>query len=219
MENLDIYRIVQEIALIAPGFLLAITVHEFTHGYIAYKFGDPTAKLAGRLTFNPISHLDPIGTIILVLTRMIGWAKPVPVDPHYLKNPRSDMLWISLGGPAANLVTATILAMLVHVLIFLTGGKLTGQMSTLILVPLYMILLFAVRINIVLAIFNLIPVPPLDGSKILSGLLPRRQAYEFEKLERYGFIILIILIFTNALNYIIWPPIHIIEGLDRKSVV
>jgi Zn-dependent protease len=213
MGNLDIYRIVQEIALIAPGFLLAITVHEFTHGYIAYKFGDPTAKLAGRLTFNPISHLDPIGTIVLVLTRMIGWAKPVPVDPHYLKNPRSDMLWISLGGPAANLVAATILAMLVHVLIFLTGGKLTGQMSTLILVPLYMILLFAVRINIVLAIFNLIPVPPLDGSKILAGLLPRRQAYEYEKLEPYGFIILIALIFTNAVNYIIWPPIRLIEAV------
>lgn len=213
MGNLDIYRIIQEIVLIAPGFLLAITVHEFTHGYIAYKFGDPTAKLAGRLTFNPISHLDPIGTIILVLTRMIGWAKPVPVDPRYFKNPRKDMLWVSLGGPAANLVSAAILAILIHVLIFLTGGQASGQISTLILVPLYMILLFAVKINVVLAVFNLIPVPPLDGSKILSGLLPRRQAYEFEKLEPYGFIILIILIFTNAVNYIIWPPIRIIEGL------
>lgn len=213
MGNLDIYRIVQEIVLIAPGFLLAITVHEFTHGYIAYKFGDPTAKLAGRLTFNPISHLDPIGTIILVLTRMIGWAKPVPVDPRYFKNPRTDMLWVSLGGPAANLVSAAILAILIHVLIFITGGQLSGQISTLILVPLYMILLFAVKINVVLAVFNLIPVPPLDGSKILSGLLPRRQAYEFEKLEPYGFIILIVLIFTNAINYIIWPPIRIIEGL------
>ncbi len=213
MGNLDIYRIVQEIVSIAPGFLLAITVHEFTHGYIAYKFGDPTAKLAGRLTFNPISHLDPIGTIILVLTRMIGWAKPVPVDPRYFKNPRTDMLWVSLGGPAANLVSAAILAILIHVLIFITGGQLSGQISTLILVPLYMILLFAVKINVVLAVFNLIPVPPLDGSKILSGLLPRRQAYEFEKLEPYGFIILIVLIFTNAINYIIWPPIRIIEGL------
>ena len=123
------------------------------------------------------------------------------------------MLWVSLGGPAANLVTATILAVLMHVLIFLTGGKLTGQVSTFILVPLYMILLFAVRINIVLAIFNLIPVPPLDGSKILAGLLPRKQAYEFEKLEPYGFIILIVLIFTNAVNYIIWPPIRFIEAL------
>jgi Zn-dependent protease len=213
MGDIDIYHIIQRIAMITPGFLLAITVHEFTHGYIAYKFGDPTAKLAGRLTFNPISHLDAIGTIILVVTQMIGWAKPVPVDPRYFKNPRTDMLWVSLGGPAANLVTATVLAVLMHVLVFLTGGQVSGQISTVILVPLYMILLFAVRINIVLAIFNLIPVPPLDGSKILSGLLPRKQAYEFEKLEPYGFIILIILIFTNALNYIIWPPIRIIEAL------
>src|SRR4030042_4811146 len=98
MGNLDIYRIIREIALIAPGFLLAITVHEFTHGYIAYKLGDPTAKLAGRLTFNPISHLDPIGTIILVVTQMIGWAKPVPVNLRYFKKPRIDMLWVSLGG-------------------------------------------------------------------------------------------------------------------------
>jgi Zn-dependent protease len=213
MGDIDIYHIIQRIAMITPGFLLAITVHEFTHGYIAYKFGDPTAKLAGRLTFNPISHLDAIGTIILVVTQMIGWAKPVPVDPRYFKNPRTDMLWVSLGGPAANLVTATVLAVIMHVLVFLTGGQVSGQISTVILVPLYMILLFAVRINIVLAIFNLIPVPPLDGSKILSGLLPRKQAYEFEKLEPYGFIILIILIFTNAVNYIIWPPIRIIEAL------
>ncbi len=213
MGNLDFFSIIREIALIAPGFLLAITVHEFTHGYIAYKFGDPTAKLAGRLTFNPISHLDPIGTLMLVLTRMIGWAKPVPVNPRYFANPRMDMLWVSLGGPAANLITAAVLAMLMHVLIFVTGGKVSGQVATFVLVPLYMILLFGVRINIVLAIFNLIPVPPLDGSKILSGLLPPKQAYEFEKLEPYGFIILIALILTNAVGYIIFPPIHFIEAL------
>jgi Zn-dependent protease len=213
MGNIDIYRIIQQIVLIAPGFLLAITVHEFTHGYIAYKLGDPTAKLAGRLTFNPISHLDPIGTLMLVLTRMIGWAKPVPVDPRYFASPRVDMLWVSLGGPAANLITAAVLAMLLHVFVFVTDGKISGQAATFVLVPLYMILLFGVRINIVLAIFNLIPVPPLDGSKILSGLLPPRQAYEFEKLEPYGFIILIALILTDAVGYIILPPIRFIEAL------
>ncbi len=212
MGNLDIYRIVQEIVLIVPGFLLAITVHEFTHGYIAYKFGDPTAKLAGRLTFNPISHLDPIGTIILVLTQMIGWAKPVPVDPRYFKNPRTDMLWVSLGGPAANLVTAAILALLLHVMFFFIGVP-PSRASDLILRPLYGIVISGISINVVLAIFNLIPVPPLDGSKILAGLLPRRQAYEFEKLEPYGFIILIALIFTNAVGYIIMPPIRFIVGL------
>ena len=213
MGNIDIYGIIQQIALVAPGFLLAITVHEFTHGYIAYKLGDPTAKMAGRLTFNPISHLDPIGTLMLVLTRMIGWAKPVPVNPRYFANPRMDMLWVSLGGPAANLIAAAILAVLLHILVFVTGGTISGQVSTFILIPLYMILLYGVRINVVLAIFNLIPVPPLDGSKILSGLLPPKQAYEFEKLEPYGFIILIALILTDAVGYIILPPIRLIEAL------
>lgn len=213
MGNLDIYGIIQQIVLVAPGFLLAITVHEFTHGYIAYRLGDPTAKMAGRLTFNPISHLDPIGTLMLVLTRMIGWAKPVPVNPRYFASPRVDMLWVSLGGPAANLIAAAILAVLLHILVFVTGGKISGQVSTFILVPLYMILLYGVRINVVLAIFNLIPVPPLDGSKILSGLLPPKQAYEFEKLEPYGFIILIALILTDAVGYIILPPIGFVEAL------
>ncbi len=213
MDSLNINRIVQEIVLILPGFLLAVTVHEYTHGYIAYRLGDPTAKAAGRLTFNPISHLDPIGTLMLVVTRMIGWAKPVPVDPRYLRNPRSDMLWISLGGPAANLITAVVLAVLLHGLVFFTGGRVTGQVTTFVVVPLYMILLLGVRINVVLAIFNLIPVPPLDGAKILEGLLPPRQAYQFQKLEPYGFIILIALIFTDAVSYIILPPIRFIEAL------
>ena len=121
MFDFDFAGMIQRIALIAPGFLLAITVHEYTHGYVAYRLGDPTAKLAGRLTFNPISHLDPFGTLVLVLTQMIGWAKPVPVDPRYLHNPRKDMLWISLGGPAANLVTAGVLAVILHVIAALLG--------------------------------------------------------------------------------------------------
>ena len=210
---MDIFQIIQRIVLIVPGFLLAITVHELAHGYIAYKFGDPTAKLAGRLTFNPISHLDPIGTIILVVTQMIGWAKPVPVNPRYFKNPRMDMLWVSLGGPAANLITAAILAITLHVMLFMIGWPTASDASALILKPLYRMLGAGVSINVVLAVFNMIPVPPLDGSKILAGLLPQRQAYEFEKLEPYGFIILIVLIFTNAINYIIIPPINFITNL------
>jgi Zn-dependent protease len=213
MGNIDIYRIIQQIVLIAPGFLLAITVHEFTHGYIAYRLGDPTAKMAGRLTFNPIRHLDLVGTIILVLTQMIGWAKPVPVDPRYFKNPRMDMVWVSLGGPAANLVTAAALAVLLHLILFWIGGQFVRQTSAFFLKPMIQMIAGGVTINVVLAIFNLIPVPPLDGSKILAGLLPRRQAYEFEKLEPYGFIILVVLIFSNAVNYIIMPPIRFIVSL------
>ncbi len=214
MFDFDIAAAIQRIALIAPGFLLAITVHEFTHGYIAYRLGDPTAKLAGRLTFNPISHLDPFGTLVLVLTRMIGWAKPVPVDPRYLRNPRKDMLWISLGGPAANLVTAMILALAFHATLFFFGGAIAAnQGSSFILKPLVYILLYGVQINVVLAVFNLIPVAPLDGAKILGGMLPRQQAYEFEKLEPYGFIILMLLVFTGAASYVILPPVNFIVTL------
>jgi Zn-dependent protease len=213
MFDFDLAKIIRDITLIAPGFLLAITVHEYTHGYIAYKLGDPTAKLAGRLTFNPISHLDPFGTLVLVLTQMIGWAKPVPVDPRYLKSPRKDMLWISLGGPAANLLTAVGLAVAIHLIVALFSWGILGRGSIFILQPLVRMLLFGVKINVVLAVFNIIPVAPLDGAKILSGMLPRRQAYELEKLEPYGFIILMLLIFTGVVNYVIFPPVRFIEML------
>ncbi|MEW6352611.1 MAG: site-2 protease family protein [Thermodesulfobacteriota bacterium] len=191
---MDIARIIQEIALITPGFLVAITVHEYAHGYVALRLGDPTAKLEGRLTFNPISHLDPVGTIVLLLTRTIGWAKPVPVDPRYLMNPRKDMMWISLAGPAANVIAATALAIGLHLIgliLELRGFERYSLMGSAI-----GILLFGVKINVLLAIFNLIPVHPLDGSKILTGLLPRHLAYEYEKLEPYGFLILILLLFV-----------------------
>lgn len=181
MGNLDIFGIIQQIVLVAPGFLLAITVHEFTHGYIAYKLGDPTAKMAGRLTFNPISHLDPIGTIVLVVTQMIGWAKPVPVDPRYFASPRMDMLWVSLGGPAANLVTATILAVVLHFMFFVVGGQPLGQASAFILKPLSQILFQGVVINVVLAIFNVIPVPPLDGFENSGGFAPCETSLRVRK--------------------------------------
>ena len=209
----------REFALFAPGFLLAITVHEFTHGYVAYKLGDPTAKLAGRLTFNPISHLDLFGTIVFVVTQRFGWAKPVPVDPRYLQNPRKDMIWISLGGPAANLITATLLAFIFHLIFFSFAGKRLGPTSIFILQPLLGIIQRAVLVNVILAIFNLIPIPPLDGSGILAGLLPRRYAYEYEKLQPYGFIILIILIFTQWIGYVIMPPITFVYGLLMSGPV
>jgi Zn-dependent protease len=209
---MDVSSAIREIILEVPGFLIAITVHEFTHGYVAYKLGDPTAKLQGRLTLNPISHLDPIGTLALILTRMIGWAKPVPVNPRYLRNPRRDMLWISLGGPAANIVAAIISAILMHGIIF-AFARSTGQIVRLVIAPLYAMLRFALLVNVGLAIFNLIPIPPLDGSKILAGLLPHEQANQLEQLEPYGFVILILLLVTPAMDYVIVPPIVFIVKL------
>jgi len=212
MGGFDINQIIMQIILVVPGFLLGITVHEYTHGYVAYKLGDPTAKLAGRLTFNPISHLDPIGAIFLIIAR-IGWAKPVPVDPRYLRNPRQDMLWISLGGPAANMVTAVVLAVIVHGIVLAFRGRPMDQMTSFFVNPLYLIFRFGVNINIMLAVFNLLPVPPLDGAKILEGLLPRDMAYQYSKLEPYGFIIILILFITGVTSYLIWPPIMFIERL------
>jgi Zn-dependent protease len=211
MDFSNLSTSIRDIALLVPGFLLAITVHEFAHGFIAYRLGDPTAKLAGRLTFNPISHLDPFGTLALVLTGIIGWAKPVPVDPRYLRNPRKDMLWISLGGPAANMIAAVTLALAFHAMVSLLGGM--AIKSSLVLEPLAYIIVLAVRINVGLAVFNLLPVPPLDGSGILAGLLPRHMAYQFERLQPYGFIVLLLLIFSGAVGYLVIPPIRFIIGL------
>jgi Zn-dependent protease len=214
----DFSQIIQQLILVVPGFLLAITVHEFTHGYVAYRLGDPTAKLMGRLTLNPISHLDPFGTLALILTQMIGWAKPVPVDPRYLRNPRRDMLWISLGGPASNLGAAVLISIVMHVLVIVFGRP-TGAVSSFLLEPLYPILFYAMQINVVLAIFNLIPVPPLDGSQILASLLPREQALKFEQLQPYGIIILMILLLSGVYRYFIVPPIKFIMGLLTAGLV
>ncbi|MDQ1240628.1 MAG: hypothetical protein QG577_2814 [Thermodesulfobacteriota bacterium] len=212
MHNFDLARFFTELTIIIPGFLLAITVHEFAHGYIAYRLGDPTAKLAGRLTFNPISHLDLFGTIALVLVK-IGWAKPVPVDPRNLRNPKTDMLWISLAGPAANMVTAIGLAVIVHVLVAVLWGKPAGEMVEIIFLPLLKILYWGVHINIILAVFNLIPVPPLDGFSILTGILPYRQAYMLEQLQPYGVFALLLLLMTGIVSYIVFPPVLFIRGL------
>jgi Zn-dependent protease len=208
----DFSTIIQRIILSTPGILLAVVVHEFAHGYVAYRLGDPTAKLMGRLTLNPISHLDPFGTLAFVLTGMIGWAKPVPVDPRYLRNPRRDMLWISLAGPGANLVAAVVVAMLIHLIVFGFSHS-ASPFTRLVIVPFFSMLEYALKYNVGLAIFNLIPIPPLDGSKILAGLLPREQAYKFEQLGPYGFIVLFALILSGMTSYIVGPPFQLIMGL------
>lgn len=191
--------ITQIILLIVP-VLLSLSVHEACHGYAAYALGDPTAKLAGRLTLNPIKHLDPIGLIVLFLTRMIGWAKPVPVDPRYFKNPRKDMLWVALAGPASNLGLAVIFAVLLKFVSPFLGSQL--------LYPLKAMLEITVMINVGLAIFNLIPIPPLDGGRVMVGILPEDLARSWARIEPYGFIILLVLIFTKAVDFIVFPIIY-----------
>ncbi|HQI80385.1 MAG TPA: site-2 protease family protein [Deltaproteobacteria bacterium] len=198
-------EILSQIVLLIVPVLFSITVHEVSHGYAAYLFGDPTAKMAGRLTLNPVKHIDPIGMLVLFITRMIGWAKPVPVDPRYFKRPRQDMVWVSLAGPASNLVLAALTAAVL---------KLVGpSLASTYLYPLVIMGQLMVMINVGLAVFNLIPIHPLDGSHIMEGLLPPKMAFEYSKLRPYGFIILLLLIFTRVVDFVIAPIITTIYGM------
>ncbi|WP_320172678.1 site-2 protease family protein [Maridesulfovibrio sp.] len=199
----DIANTIKEISILALPFLLAITCHEAAHGFAAYLLGDPTAKQAGRLTLNPVKHLDPMGTLALVLTRMIGWAKPVPVNPMYFKNPQRDMMLVALAGPAANMTLAVMFSIVVKVILSLDVNSMSPLMLR-ILEPSVMIANAGVIINLALCFFNLLPIPPLDGSKILAGFLPREAAFKFMSF-RYGFVIVIVLAMLGLLGKLISP--------------
>jgi Zn-dependent protease len=191
---------IRYVVLMIVPVLFSLSVHEVCHGYAAYALGDPTAKMQGRLTLNPIKHIDIFGLAVLFITRMIGWAKPVPVDPRYFKNPRKDMLWVALAGPASNLVLGLIFALLFNY----AGPLITGKTFY----PLKIMMEIMVYINVGLAIFNLIPIPPLDGGRVIVGLLPEKMANSWAKIEPYGFIILLVLIFTKVVNFVIFPIIR-----------
>ncbi|WP_404386125.1 site-2 protease family protein [Caenispirillum salinarum] len=201
--------------------LLAVTLHEAAHGYVADKLGDPTARLAGRITANPVRHVDPFGTVVLpglllVLSApvLFGWAKPVPVDFRRLHRPRRDMVLVAGAGPGSNLLMACIAAILIHVAFLLPpdAGNWVGHN-----------LLNAIRINLVLMIFNLIPLPPLDGGRIATGLLPYPLAVRFARLERFGLLILIGALFLlpliggqigydlNILYWVVATPVVYLE--------
>lgn len=200
---------ISQFIIMAPPLLLALTLHEYAHGYVAYRLGDPTAKNAGRLTLNPISHLDPIGTIAFFFIKF-GWAKPVPVNPAYFRNPRRDMLWVALAGPITNLVLAVASAIILKALIVVMSNV---HVPESILLPIYFMLVSSVWINLVLCIFNFLPIPPLDGSRILTGLLPEDMARTYASFERYGFIVILILAFTGVLSKIIFPIIRFANNL------
>ena len=194
-----------EIALLLPAIIIGLTLHELAHGYVAYRLGDNTAARQGRLTINPLAHIDPIGFIALFLVGF-GWAKPVPVNPFNMRDPQRGMLLVSLAGPATNMVIAIVTAILLGL----------GIAS---LFPYgHDIVMRIIYINIVLAVFNLLPIPPLDGSKILAGILPPSQANIIHALDNYGFIILLLLLFTGViskiLSVIIVPIFHLLITLS-----
>jgi len=192
----------ERLILLAPAFLLAITIHEFSHGYIAYRLGDPTAKDAGRLTFNPIAHLDLFGTLALLFIGF-GWAKPVPVNPYNFADPRKDNLWVALAGPASNFISAFFFGLLFRALNPFLGGSEIGQV---ILVMIYL----AVWINLILTIFNLLPIPPLDGFHILEGLVSHENYIKLQQYSRYGPMVLLGLILISSFAHI--PIFAIIFG-------
>ena len=188
--------------LLLPALVFSLCIHEFSHGYIAYILGDNTAARNGRLTLNPMAHLDPIGSLMILFVGF-GWAKPVPINFQALRSPKSDMIWVALAGPSANLIMA-----IGWLLIFF----LATNMNILILQRMADA---GILINILLAIFNLLPIPPLDGSRVISALLPNPLAYKYNQLEQYGFVILIGLMWFGGFSYIVLPIVRLVLSWFR----
>ena len=212
MQNLDINTIIQLIAVSAIPVLFAIALHEVAHGWVANKLGDPTAANLGRLSINPLKHIDPIGTVIVPILLIItvgfafGWAKPVPVDWRNLHNPKRDMIYVAAAGPLANLLMA-----LFWGLIF----KLATLFSAIqfIAVPMALMAQVGVMINTVLFVFNLFPIPPLDGGRVAVGLLPNNLATPLARIEPFGFFILIALMLSGLLWKIIGPVVDVVSSI------
>jgi Zn-dependent protease len=197
--------------MLVPG-LMAITCHEVSHGYVANRLGDGTARSLGRLTLNPLKHLDIIGTL-MVFVIGIGWAKPVPVNFNNLRNPKRDMIWVAAAGPITNFVLALLSALALRGGVALAGTIAAGTQMDTVLYPVLLMLAFSVYINLLLAIFNLIPVPPLDGGRVAVGLLPPRPALALARFEPYGMILIIVLVFfTNIFSKVLQPALSV--GID-----
>ena len=209
--------LIQAIAIAALPVIFAITLHEAAHGYVARYFGDPTAWQAGRITLNPLKHIDPVGTLLvpaLILitsyfaagsAMLFGWAKPVPVNFGRLRDPKRDMLWVAAAGPASNLIMAlgwAVLLKLAVVMPFNAYSEPLAEMSR-----------TGINVNLVLMVLNLLPLPPLDGGRIAVSLLPHPLAWKFAQLERWGFPILLLMLFTGVLDSIMGPLVGQVRGL------
>ncbi len=192
---------------------LSVVLHEYSHGWVAYRLGDITPQISGRLTLNPIAHIDIFGTILLPIALLLmsggnftfGYAKPVPINPNNFKNPKKDMMWVGLSGPVTNIVLALVFIGIVKSGVFVD--------------PLYTVFLYGIFINLILALFNLIPVPPLDGSRVVASFLSYRQAYQYLKLERFGFLIIALLVFSRILHWLIFPVIQFVLSLFRIDLL
>ncbi|WP_198244033.1 site-2 protease family protein [methane-oxidizing endosymbiont of Gigantopelta aegis] len=204
---------VQKIVVWLLPVVFAITVHEVAHGWVAKKFGDNTADRQGRLTLNPLNHIDLVGTVllpgILLLSGagfIFGWAKPVPVDPRNFKSPRKDMMYVAMAGPISNLLMALGWAIIARI-----GVSLADVQA--VALPLIYSGIAGISINLVLALINFLPIPPLDGSRIVAGLLPERMAWQYYRLEPYGFYVLLLLLVTGGLGLILGYPMMLMQAL------
>ncbi|MFA6972734.1 MAG: site-2 protease family protein [Gallionella sp.] len=206
---MQIDQLIQTITLAAIPILFAITLHEAAHGYVARHFGDMTAYQQGRISLNPMRHIDPVGTVLLPLLTLVlggvlfGWAKPVPVNFGALRNPKKDMLWVAIAGPASNLAMA-----LGWALLFKMSSSFPENYFA---EPLMGMAVIGIKINVVLMVLNLLPLPPLDGGRVAVSLLPHRQAYQLSKIEPYGMFILIFMAITPVLGWVLFPLVRFVE--------
>jgi len=211
--EMDLSALVQAVAIAALPIILAITLHEAAHGYVARHFGDPTAWQEGRITLNPLKHIDPIGTVLVPLLILListggllfGWAKPVPVNFGNLRNPKRDMLWVAAAGPASNFVMALGWAAVMKLAWLLPLNYFSLPMARMAEI--------GILINVTLMVLNLLPLPPLDGGRIAVSLLPHRLAWRFAQLERFGFPILLVLLFTGILGTVLRPLMYAVTLL------